>query len=185
RLFLRPANVLVLDEPTNDLDMETLELLEALLLEYDGTLFVVSHDRVFLDNVVTQVIGFEGDGVLREYAGGYTEWRRWQLERRREAAPAGTRETPRPSNARQAGPRPRTKLSYKEARELEALPQTIEALEREQAQITQQLGDPAVYRDVPERVATLQRRFAETEDELMGCLARWEELEARQRAASA
>ena len=184
RLFTRPANVLVLDEPTNDLDIETLELLEALLQEYTGTLFVVSHDRAFLDNVVTQVIAFEGEGRLREYAGGYSDWER----QRREAAAAeqdAARPARRPAAAREA-PRSatRARLSYKESRELEALPERVSALEAEQARITQELADPGLYRDAPDRVKLLQSRYSEVEDELMVCLARWEELDAKEKAAS-
>jgi ATP-binding cassette subfamily F protein uup len=185
RLFTRPANVLVLDEPTNDLDIETLELLEALLQDYAGTLFVVSHDRAFLDNVVTQVIAFEGAGVLREYAGGYSDW-----ERQRRSAPAPD------AGAAQHAPRmpvsdmrattqatPRTKLSYKEARELAALPEKIRALEEEQQRITRELGDPAVYRDAADRVKGLQQRYSALEEELMACLVRWEALDARDKVA--
>ena len=177
RLFSRPANVLVLDEPTNDLDIETLELLEALLQQYAGTLFLVSHDRAFLDNVVTQVIAFEGQGVLREYVGGYSDWLRQRptpAAREREA-PAGARTS--------ASPRARSKpvrLSYRETRELEALPQNIAALESEQSQITAELAAPELYRGQPERVQALQQRYAAIETELMQSLARWEELEGRQ-----
>ncbi len=182
RLFSRPANVLVLDEPTNDLDMETLELLESLLQDFTGTLFVVSHDRTFLDNVVTQVIAFEGDGVLREYAGGYSDWQRARRGQAKAEAAAAKPQPKAGEPQRRAGVQPGTKLSYKEARELEALPQKIAALEQEQAQITGELADPALYRGQPERVKTLQARYAAAEDELMQCLARWEALETRQRA---
>ncbi|MGQ0523350.1 MAG: ATP-binding cassette domain-containing protein [Betaproteobacteria bacterium] len=179
RLFTRPANLLVLDEPTNDLDIETLELLEALLQDYAGTLFLVSHDRTFLDNVVTQVIAFEGDGVLHEYAGGYSDWERQRREGDSRAADAvrlSRRDTPPRAESRPAA---RARLSYKEAGELEALPQKISALEDEQARITRELGDPAVYRDAPDRVKALQARYGAVEDELMACLARWEELGAK------
>ncbi|MGE5465633.1 MAG: ATP-binding cassette domain-containing protein [Methanocella sp.] len=176
RLFSRPANVLVLDEPTNDLDIETLELLESLLQDYDGTLFLVSHDREFLDNVVTQVIAFEGDGVLREYVGGYSDWQR----QRATAAPAPAA----PSKDTAPAPRPKRsasgqKLTFKETRELEAMPDKIASLEREQAEITASLADGSLYRDAPERVRALQQRYAVIEEELMTCLARWEELETR------
>ena len=185
RLFTRPANVLVLDEPTNDLDIETLELLEALLQDYDGTLFVVSHDRTFLDNVVTQVVAFEGDGLLREYAGGYSDWERQQ---RAEPAPVD-HAMPRPARKTTSAaridtrPAPKARLSHKEIREIEALPQKISVLEEEQAKIAAELADPKLYRDVPERVRALQSRYSAVEDELMRCLARWEELEARHQAA--
>jgi len=179
RLFSRPANVLVLDEPTNDLDIETLELLESLLQDYDGTLFLVSHDREFLDNVVTQVIAFESEGVLREYVGGYSDWQ----QQRATAAPA-----PAPAKPQAAAPRPRRtasgrKLSFRETRELDAMPERIASLEREQAEITDALADGSVYRDQPERVQALQQRYAAIEEELMACLARWEELEGRNRQA--
>jgi ATP-binding cassette subfamily F protein uup len=171
--------VLVLDEPTNDLDIETLELLEALLQEYSGTLFLVSHDRAFLDNVVTQVIAFEGEGVLREYAGGYSDW----LRQRDKPAPKGDAskpESPRATVPARDKPKP-VKLSYKETRELGALPDTIAALEREQTAITRELADPALYKGAPERVHALQQRYSSIESELMQCLARWDELEARQK----
>ena len=177
RLFSRPANVLVLDEPTNDLDLETLELLEWLLQDYTGTLFLVSHDRAFLDNVVTQSIAFEGDGVLREYAGGYSDWVRQR------PAPVSQERAREEGGKRVQAPRPREKasarLSYKENRELDALPERIAALEREQAEITGELSDSALYRDQPERVQALQQRYTGIETELMVCLTRWEELEAR------
>jgi ATP-binding cassette subfamily F protein uup len=178
RLFARPANVLVLDEPTNDLDMETLELLESLLQDYAGTLFVVSHDRAFLDNVVTQVIAFEGNGLLREHAGGYSDWEQWR--RAQDAVGKGAVSVPvqRTSKPKSDAPA-RTRLSYKESRELEALPGRIEALEAEQASITAALADPALYREQGGRVAELQQRFEAVERELMDCLARWEALEAR------
>ncbi|HUP94895.1 MAG TPA: ATP-binding cassette domain-containing protein [Burkholderiales bacterium] len=179
RLFSRPANVLVLDEPTNDLDIETLELLEALLQEYSGTLFLVSHDRAFLDNVVTQVIAFEGEGVLREYAGGYSDWLR---QRVKSVPKVQAPKTESPGAAIPARDKPRlVKLSYKETRELEALPDTIAALEREQTAITRELGGPALYKGEPERVHALQQRYSSIESELMQCLARWEELEGRQK----
>src|SRR5258705_348585 len=174
RLFSRPANVLVLDEPTNDLDIETLELLEALLQEYEGTLFLVSHDREFLDNVVTQTIASEGGGEWKEYAGGYSDWQRV----RSKLAPRerAKRKTP------PLEPRRRTqssKLGYKEDRELADLPARLEALEREQAEIAGKLADPALYRDRAGEVKELQLRHAAIEAELTQLLARWEELEAK------
>ncbi|HYH43820.1 MAG TPA: ATP-binding cassette domain-containing protein [Burkholderiales bacterium] len=181
RLFSRPANVLVLDEPTNDLDIETLELLESLLQDYTGTLFLVSHDRAFLDNVVTQSIAFEGDGVLREYVGGYSDWVR-QRETRvpaESARKAPEVKEPAAQPARQKSPG--AKLTYKETRELAALPEAIAALEKEQAEITEGLADPAIYRDDPKRVKALQQRHVAIEGELMRSLARWEELETREK----
>jgi len=187
RLFAQPANVLVLDEPTNDLDIETLELLEALLQDYSGTLFLVSHDRTFLDNLVTQTIVFEGDGKLLEYAGGYEDWRRAK-QFRTEAARGDTGRAARARKpaARSAArvPAP-ARLSYKEARELAALPDHISALEREQAQVSQQLTDPALYRGGAAQVKALQARLAEIEAELAHSVARWEELETKHSAVLA
>src|SRR5712664_4802363 len=174
RLFSRPANVLVLDEPTNDLDIETLELLESLLQEYAGTLFLVSHDREFLDNVVTQTIASEGGGEWKEYAGGYSDWQR---ARSKLATPERVKQ-----KAAALQPRRRTqgnKLGYKEERELADLPDKLKALEREQEQIAGRLADPALYRDRSGEVKGLQLRHAAIEVELTQLLARWEELEAK------
>lgn len=183
RLFTRPANVLVLDEPTNDLDIETLELLEMLLQSYTGTLFLVSHDRTFLDNVVTQVIAFEGNGILREYVGGYEDW--VCSKRAREVVLQPTGETSKSSTISQdkrTKPLSRIKLSYQETRELAALPEKIVLLEKEQSSITMRLSDPAIYRDFPDKSRDLQKRFSAIEQELTNCFARWEELESKQSA---
>ena len=175
RLFARPANVLVLDEPTNDLDIETLELLEALLQEYPGTLFLVSHDRAFLDNVVTQTIAFEGDGRWKEYAGGYSDWKRASSVRPTpEFEPKSSREKERRAPAEK-----RSSLTYKETRELEALPGQIEALEVEQNELARRLADPASYQDRSIDVKALNARHAENAAELDRLLARWEELETK------
>ncbi len=177
RLFSRPANVLVLDEPTNDLDIETLELLEELLTEYDGTLFLVSHDRAFLDNVVTQVIAFEGDGKLMEYVGGYEDWMR-----QKKHATAVQRETtplkPMPQPVKQKA-KTSSKLSFKETRELEEIPHLIQQLEREQEAIAAALGTANLYRDNPEHARQLQESLSVIEDELLQLMVRWEELERR------
>jgi ABC transport system ATP-binding/permease protein len=178
RLFSRPANVLVLDEPTNDLDIETLELLEELLQSYKGTLFLVSHDRTFLDNVVTQTIASEGEGVWKEYAGGYSDWLRYSLAGKAEAKAEEKREEKRVAAAAQKKPA-KSKLNYKESRELAGLPGRIEALEREQAAIAAQLSDPSIYQDTPDRAAELQKRSAQIEEELLAALTRWEELDAK------
>jgi ATP-binding cassette subfamily F protein uup len=189
RLFSQPANVLVLDEPTNDLDIETLELLEALLQDYAGTLFLVSHDRAFLDNVVTQTIAFEGDGRWKEYAGGYSDWQRVRSAAARDALQATEKENVRArkeakTSAQKPGgntpaAKPRAKLGYKDARELDQLPARLEALEREQADLTRRLADPALYRDRAADVKALNERHATIEAELTRLLARWEELEAK------
>jgi ATP-binding cassette subfamily F protein uup len=175
RLFARPANVLVLDEPTNDLDIDTLELLEELLQGYAGTIFLVSHDRTFLDNVVTQTIAAEGNGVWKEYAGGYDDW----LRCRKEAAAAEksavrSAETPR-AQPKAAAPR----LTWKEQRELEGLPDRIAALEEEQAGLTARLGDPALHTGRPEEASRIASRLGAIETELLTLLERWEDLEAR------
>jgi len=177
RLFARPANLLVLDEPTNDLDIDTLELLEQLLQEYSGTVLIVSHDRTFLDNVVTQSIVFEGDGKLTEIVGGYADWLAWK----RQQAPASRVDAPKPVAA-PAKPAAKSKLSYKDARELEALPAQIAALEAEQAQIAGQLADPALYQAAPQEAAVLQARSEAIDAALLDALARWEALEAKQSA---
>ena len=185
RLFAQPANVLVLDEPTNDLDIETLELLEALLQDYGGTIFLVSHDRVFLDNVVTQVIAFEGDGVLREYAGGYSDWAEWHARRasaaRETVRPREPRTDPRPAPAAspRAAARPaRAGLTFNEARELAALPARIEAQEARVAAIRARFADPTLYRD-PAEVKALHAELPQVEADLAADYARWEALETR------
>ncbi len=180
RLFARPANVLVLDEPTNDLDIETLELLEELLQDYDGTLFLVSHDRAFIDNVVTQTLAPEGDGHWHEYAGGYSDWAEYQTARRKEDALAAGRsrearpmEPPKAARARTAG-----KLSWKEARELDELPQRIAALEDEQKRLGERLAEPALYQSAAAEAAQISARLNVIDEELLALLERWEALEA-------
>jgi len=174
RLFARPANVLVLDEPTNDLDVDTLELLETLLVDYPGTIFLVSHDRAFLDNVVTQTIAYEGEGRWREYVGGYADTE----AARARAQPAAVAPAPAAVKAPAAAPaRPKAALGHKEQRELAALPATISALETEQAGIAAQLADPTLYRNDRDAAAALQRRAAQIERDLSVAMARWEALE--------
>ncbi len=175
RLFAQPANVLVLDEPTNDLDIETLELLESLLQEYPGTLYLVSHDRAFLDNVVTQTIAFEGDARWKEYAGGYGDWQRARGGKKDPAAPSPI-EAPAPAPQK---PAKRVKLSNKETRELEELPARLAALEREQGELATRLADPAVYQDKSVDLKALGARNEAIDTELTALLARWEALEAR------
>ncbi len=178
RLFTRPANVLVLDEPTNDLDIETLELLEELLANYDGTLFLVSHDRAFLDNVVTQVIAFEGDGKLKEYVGGYEDWVRVKKYEANQKLPVVIPAKPA-AKAPAEKPKAASKLSYKEQRELDELPQRVEVLEREQEDITAALGAGALFRDNPSHAKQLQQRALQIEEELLQLMTRWETLERR------
>ncbi len=178
RLFARPANLLVLDEPTNDLDIDTLELLEQLLQDYPGTVILVSHDRAFLDNVVTQSIVFEGEGRLTEIVGGYADWLAWRARRDAEATKPAAKAAARAAPARASTPK--AGLSYKEARELDALPAHIEALEAEQAGIAARLSDPALYQSDPQAVTALHARAEAIEGELLDALTRWETLEAKQ-----
>ena len=178
RLFAKPANVLVLDEPTNDLDIETLELLEELLQNYDGTLFLVSHDRTFLDNVVTQTIAAEGDGIWREYAGGYSDWASYTAGLARESVRERIEDKPAAKAAEPARAKI-DRLSWKEQRELESLPARIAALEEEQAKLTGRLEDPAIYQADPQAAQKAAERLAVIDDELMALLERWELLEAR------
>ncbi|WP_348752641.1 ATP-binding cassette domain-containing protein [uncultured Aquincola sp.] len=191
RLFALPANVLVLDEPTNDLDIDTLELLEELLQSYSGTVFLVSHDRRFVDNVVTSTIAWEGDarpGLWREYEGGIEDWLQQRNRSRAvsaaSAAAAAAAAVPAPAPV--AAPTaakpaaPARKLSYKEQRELDALPAKIEALEAEQKTLGEQLADPGIYaRETHQKVAELQARYSAIDDELLAALERWEALGAR------
>jgi ATP-binding cassette subfamily F protein uup len=195
RLFARPANVLVLDEPTNDLDIDTLELLEDLLQNYDGTVFLVSHDRTFLDNVVTSTIAFEGDAKWREYEGGVTDWLT-QTKRANEIAKSSGKKGSQPFNyeretfskkavdptqpaaaiAPSAPTQKVRKLSFKEQRELEALPDLIAALEAEQKEINELLADGSLYAIDNARAMKLAQRSAEIDEALMTALERWEAL---------
>ena len=170
RLFAKPANVLVLDEPTNDLDIESLELLEQALQDYSGTLLLVSHDRAFLDNVVTQTLAAEGDGRWKEYAGGYSDYVRQRTEPKtpKPQAPPSVRDAPA-----------RTKLSYKESRELESLPSEISTLEAEQKALTEKMSSADYYRQPPEALRADQARAAEIERLLDEKLQRWTALEVK------
>jgi ATP-binding cassette subfamily F protein uup len=174
RLFARPANVLVLDEPTNDLDIDTLELLEDLLQDYEGTVFLVSHDRSFLDNVVTSTIVFEGDGRWREYEGGVEDWITQARRATALAPPALAPAAPKPAPTR--APSARRKLSYKEQRELEALPDLIDSLEKEQKEIEGELADGGLFVSDAPRAMQLAERSAQIEEELLAALERWEAL---------
>ena len=209
RLFAKPANVLVLDEPTNDLDIDTLELLEQLLEEYDGTVFLVSHDRVFLDNVVTQVFVAEGEGRWREYVGGYSDWERVRapvepVENKKPtqkptasasavssvnsaaatssataaSATTSSATTSSATTSSAAVVKPK-KLSFKEQRELEQLPQLIADLEAEQTSISARLADPSIYRQLPSEAQQLNQRYAEIDTLLVQLLERWEAIESR------
>ena len=177
RLFAQPANLLVLDEPTNDLDIESLELLEATLQQYDGTLLLVSHDRAFLDNVVTQTLVAEGNGVWREYVGGYSDW---LLQRPR----SESGESSKPGAPAKAAPAraPRVKLSYKEQNELTTLPAAIESLENEQRTISERMSEPDYHREYAGQAKADRLRIEEIEHQIAAKFEQWSALEARSRA---
>jgi len=183
RLFTRPANVLVMDEPTNDLDLETLELLEAQLVEWPGTLLLVSHDRVFLDNVVTSTIVFEGDGRIEEYVGGYAEWlrqrRRAADDRSKDGEARKSAKSPAKPDATRGRDAGSGKLSYKEQRELEALPHRIEALESEHDQLRASMASPDFYKESADIIARTMARAGEVEHELLEAYERWDDLDSR------
>jgi len=197
RLFARPANVLVLDEPTNDLDIDTLELLEQLLQDYKGTVFLVSHDRAFLDNVVTSIIAYEGDGAWREYEGGYEDWKiqkkrteayqlaqtaKQEVKELKQEAKQETKEENKQENKQdnQQVAKPKVqKLNGKERQELESIPGQIESLENEQADISVKLADPNLYKSQPDKLTGYQNRLREIEEQLITLMARWEDLLAR------
>ncbi len=188
RLFARPANVLVLDEPTNDLDIDTLDLLEQLLQDYKGTVFLVSHDRYFLDNVVTSIIANEGDGFWREYEGGYEDWK---IQKARSDKIRAANGGPKAEEKLESKPEVKSesksvvakssvqKLNGKERQELEALPLQIEVLEKEQAEIGIAMSNPTLYKDEPELAASMQARLSEITADLDIKLQRWELLLSR------
>ena len=178
RLFTRSFNLLVMDEPTNDLDVETLELLEALLVAFDGTLLLVSHDRAFLDNVVTNTLVMEGEGQVGEYAGGYEDWLLQRPQPPEASPPAKKSEIS--AKARKTKPKPtgKRKLSYREARDLEALPGRIEDLESQQRELHSRFADPEFFQSRgTEGAVEAHQRLAEIEAELSTAYERWAELE--------
>src|SRR5262245_29143567 len=183
KIFTQSANMMVLDEPTNDLDVETLELLEDLLADYQGTLLLVSHDRTFLDHVVTSTLVFEGEGKVREYAGGYEDWLRQSAAAPRKEAAVHASVPPAVAVAERHNNRNR-KLSYKEQRELEALPEKIESLEAEQAKLHTLMGDGNFYRQPSDKIAAAMDRLEAVKKELEDCYTRWQSLETRARTAS-
>jgi ATP-binding cassette subfamily F protein uup len=187
RLFARPANVLVLDEPTNDLDIDTLDLLEQLLQDYKGTVFLVSHDRYFLDNVVTSIIANEGDGFWREYEGGYEDWKIQKVRTEQIRAANQSQKVPtKQESVSTPTPAPKPvvknnvqKLNGKERLELEGLPALIEELETEQADIGIAMSNPDLYKNEPELAASMQARLSEITKQLDQMLQRWEALLSR------
>ena len=184
RLFARPANVLVLDEPTNDLDIDTLELLEELLQNYDGTVFLVSHDRAFLDNVVTSTIAFEGDAHWREYEGGVQDWLLQSQRSKAWAAQTASKATETAAKSNSSSPTPEKtigvkKLSFKEQREFDGLPGLIEQLEAEQAKLNRLLEDGSLYISEAKKAADMAARITQIDEELLAAMERWEELGQR------
>ena len=176
RLFTRPANLLVLDEPTNDLDIETLEFLEELLLDFQGTLLLVSHDRTFLNNVVTSTLVFTGEGKIEEYVGGYDDW---QQLRKTAPCPADEKSPRKPSTKIRKAT---GKITFNEERELEALPEKIRTLEEEKKHIYRKLADPDFYRSNDGDVSSVNKRLQALENELIQAYMRWEHLEERKDA---
>ena len=179
RLFARPSNVLVLDEPTNDLDIDTLELLESLLQDFPGTLFLVSHDRAFLENTVTQVIAFEGNGQLTEFGGGYDDWLRFTEQRASAISNTPKAKAGEQKPADTSTKTVKVKLSYKEQLELAELPEKIEKIETEIAAINSALVDPEIYKTDLEKATALQVQLTELDESLLITIARWEELESK------
>jgi ABC transport system ATP-binding/permease protein len=181
RLFTRPANVLVLDEPTNDLDLETLELLEEQLLGFPGTILLVSHDRSFLDNVVTSTFVFEGNAHVQEYIGGYEDWlRQKSVPAVKESGTHARRQTPAPgTNQRDVAAPARKKRSYVEQREFDRLPERIEALESEQLQLNARIAHPDFYKETAETIRQQLTRMEELEKQLLDAYALWNELDSR------
>jgi len=176
RLFTRPANVIVMDEPTNDLDVETLELLEDLLLDYKGSLLLVSHDRAFLNNVVTSTIVFEGEGEVNEYVGGYDDW----IRQRKQIETSSKKQVKSKTDRQKKSPAQTRRLSYKEQRELAALPRKIEELEEEQKKLYKAVSDPLLYKNGDDEAAVIRTRLSALDSELADAYQRWESLETLQ-----
>jgi len=184
KLFTKPANMLILDEPTNDLDLETLELLEELIQNYKGTVLLVSHDRSFVDNVVTQSLAFVGDGRIVEVAGGYEDWA--MIKHQYVPEPQVAAESLKPVKAVDSVPLgvsqqsvKKPKLSYKEQKQLDTLPETIATLEAEQASLGELLSDQAIFAD-SSKVQAIQLRLQQLEQEIEAAMTTWAELEAKQ-----
>jgi ABC transport system ATP-binding/permease protein len=182
RLFARPANMLVMDEPTNDLDIDTLELLEEYVADFPGTLLLVSHDRAFLDHVVTSLLVFEGDGIVREFVGGYSDWIRYRQQRQSSPAassPHGGLQTQEVASAANGEANRTRKLSYRDQRELLSLPERLQGLEAEKERIETELADGSLYQGTPEVLQTRLARLATIASDLESGYARWAELESR------
>ena len=173
RLFTKPSNLLVLDEPTNDLDIETLDLLEGLLIDYTGTILLVSHDRTFINNIVTSTVVFEGGSVVKEYVGDYDDWLRQRPQEAKPSKASASKQEAPPAQA----PRARLKLRFSEQKELDALPQIIEYREREQQELFLTMGDPGLYKKDRADIIATNDRLEELKRLLAEAYERWEELE--------
>ena len=180
RLLTQPSNLMILDEPTNDLDIETLDLLEELLTEYTGTLLLISHDRAFLNNVVTSTFAFMGNGKIREFAGGYDDFKRQTTEESTKPPASPSDKTPTKTQTQKKS----TRLSYRENKELEALPKSIERLESEQSELHEKLADPNFFKQPQSLVIETNQRLKELDSELQELYQRWEDLEQRQGSSS-
>jgi len=179
KLFTKPANLIIMDEPTNDLDMETLELLEERLVEYEGTLLIVSHDRAFLDNVVTSVIVFEGQGVVNEYVGGYSDWLEYNKEQAKLVKKPNKKKATPVASSSAAAPK-KKKLSFKEQKELEELPVQIDEMEAKQEVVNDKISDPKFYQQEQDAINIVLGELAKIEKDLAQAYKRWDELEAMQ-----
>jgi ATP-binding cassette subfamily F protein uup len=183
KLFARPANLLVLDEPTNDLDLDTLELLEERVADFDGTLLLVSHDRAFLDRVVTSLLVLEGEGRVQEFIGGWTDYANWRAARQHTPAqprePASSRQSATPAvHAKESTLRRSRRLSFKEQREFDSLPATIESLEIDKSELERAVADPAFYQRPQDEVRRALTTLQSLGSEIDAAYARWAELEA-------
>ena len=178
RLFAKPANLLVMDEPTNDLDIDTLELLEEFVANFPGTLLLVSHDRTFLDNVVTELLVLDGSGRIQEFVGGYSDYARYREQRQANERAAATQKTSTPPTVQQTTAKKSPKLSYKDQRELDFLPKKLETLEAEQSTLQLTISDPQFYSRPQNEVQQALKRIAELTQEIEQTYARWSELDA-------
>ena len=169
KLFTQPSNMLILDEPTNDLDIDTLDLLEELLIDYKGTIILVSHDRAFINNVVTSTLAFEGNGAFNSYVGGYNDWLRQRTQQLNQSS--------KPKKTDTRNKKKTAKMSYKDQRELDALPDQIENLEIDIAEISQLMSDPDFFKSARDQVQKTENRLSELQKKLSQCYERWEILE--------
>jgi ATP-binding cassette subfamily F protein uup len=178
RLFTKPSNLLVLDEPTNDLDLETLELLEDYLTGYTGTIIMVSHDRAFINNIVTSTLVFEGNGTVKEYVGGYDDWLRQRPAEIKPLKPVAAGAKPEKKAS------PVSKFGFRQQKELDSLPEAIQALETEHEQLFRDMGDPALYKRDKSELEAKKQRLEAIKESLVQMYLRWQELERLQKEAT-